>query len=109
VEARSKKRGIGAGELLTALMRLTFWKLLNTDEDAIRFTTNQLILLSGLSKPQVYRLKNLYITRPGKPATALRVLLEREVGHHDERGQAIPSAYDLDDDWTRLAFPEEYP
>jgi hypothetical protein len=108
-EARSKKRGIGAGELLTALMRFTFWKLLNTDEDAIRFTTNQLIRLSGLSKPQVYRLKNLYITRPGKPATALRVLLEREVGHHDERGQAIPSAYDLDDDWTRLAFPEEYP
>ena len=119
------KRGIGCHRLLVALLRIAFWKLLNTEDDDIKFTNKQLAKMAGLSKTQLFRLKPLYVSwapvldkngklklnrkgqpaRSGNVASVLKVLVETEMGHHDKTGKALPSRFLLDEDFERLAFP----
>ena len=110
---------------MVALLRIVFWKLLNTEDDDIKFTNKQLAKMAGLSKTQLFRLKPLYVSwapvldkngklklnrkgqpaRSGNVASVLKVLVETEMGHHDKTGKALPSRFLLDEDFERLAFP----
>ena len=112
-EAEKQKTGIGAhgaaASLLAALIRLVFWKLLETDEQYIYATNRQLMAMTGISRAQLKRLKSLYISRPDRRATVLEILVEVEQGHHDQSGRAVPGKFLIGDDFPRLAFPEEYP
>ncbi len=112
-EAERQKTGIGArgaaASLLAALIRLVFWKLLETDEQYIYATNGQLIAMTGISKAQLKRLKSSYISRTDRRATVLEILVEVEQGHHDQSGRAVPGKFLIGDDFPRLAFPEEYP
>ncbi len=112
-EAERQKTGIGAhgasASLLAALIRLVFWKLLETDEQYIYATNRQLMAMTGISRAQLKRLKSLYISRPDRRATVLEILVEVELGHHDQSGRPVPGKFLIGDDFPRLAFPEEYP
>jgi hypothetical protein len=124
---RKTQKAYSVTRLLCALLQITFWKLLNTNDDFIQLTNGQLATMTGLSKRQIHRLKAQYISwpalldkngkvmtgkddkaiRPANKATVLEVLVEVEMGHHDKNGKAIPGKFLLGDDWPALAELED--